>query len=94
MPVGGAEAAAPKAEVKALVAPVAPVAAVAAVAAPLDKSKTLVKDMKDNQAKMDKISTADIEKTSKLKDSLKKELKMFSVSLNADHYDNAIKIKQ
>ena len=91
MPVGGTEAAAPKAEVK---APVAPVAAVAVAAAPLDKSKTLVKDMKDNQAKMDKISTVDKEKTSKLKDSLKKELKMFSVSLNADHYDNAIKIKQ
>ena len=50
--------------------------------------------MKENQAKMDKISTADKEKTIKLKDSLKQELKMFSVSLNADHYDKAIKIKQ
>jgi len=50
--------------------------------------------MKDNQAKMDNIFKADKEKTSKLKGDLSKELKMFSVSLNEDHYDNAIKIKQ
>lgn len=50
--------------------------------------------MKDKQAAMDKMSKADKEKTIKLKDSLKKELKLFSVSLNENNYDNAIKIRQ
>jgi len=49
--------------------------------------------MKDKQAAMDKMSKADKEKTIKLKDSLKKELKLFSVSLNENNYDNAIKIR-
>jgi len=50
--------------------------------------------MKDKQSAMDKMKKADKETTSKLQDNLKKELKLFSTSLNETHYDNAIKIRQ
>ena len=52
------------------------------------------KEMKDKNAAMEKITKADKETTNKLKSNLAQELKLFSTSLNVNHYDNAIKIRQ
>ena len=68
-----------------------PQAPAAAVAVPVGQAS---KEMKDKQSAMDKMKKADKETTSKLQDNLKKELKLFSTSLNETHYDNAIKIRQ